>query len=109
MVKCIAPGRASHRGKPIAVADDGSCELSEEALDEMRAHGFREWDDRNASDAAIDGAAAIAESGDVEAMSRQELMKALKGRAKGNLMTMSTDALKQLLRETGGAKADGGE
>lgn len=109
MVKCVAPGSASHRGKSIEVAPDGTCELSEEALEEMRAHGFREWEETKSSEMALAEAAATLENTDVEAMLRPELMKALKGRAKGNLMIRSTDALRQLVREIRGATPDGGE
>lgn len=109
MVKCVAPGSASHRGKSIDVAPDGTCELSEEALEEMRAHGFREWGESKTPESAVDEAPIIPADVDVEAMSRPELMKALKGRAKGNLMIMSTDALRQLVREIRGATPDGGE
>jgi hypothetical protein len=109
MVKCIAPGKASHRGKPIAVAEDSSCDLSEEALEEMRGHGFREWDGDSSPEAANDPAPAIPATDDVETMSRQALMKALKGQAKGNFVAMSTDELRRLLRETAGAKPHGSE
>jgi len=47
MVKCFGPGSASHRGRKITPANDGSCELSERALEEMRPHGFREWTDED--------------------------------------------------------------
>ncbi len=47
MVKCFAPHAASHGGKPIVIADDGSSELTEAALAEMRPHGFREWTKRD--------------------------------------------------------------
>ena len=107
MVKCIAPGSASHRGKPIEIAEDGSCELSEHALEEMRAHGFREWQGDEAREAGDDSAPAA--PSDFDSMSRPELMKALKGRAKGNLMSMSMDELRRLVRETAGAKPDGSE
>lgn len=109
MVKCLAPGNASHRGKPIAIAEDGSCELSEHQLEEMRAHGFREWEGGEASVTITGHESERTMPRDVERMSRPELMKALKGRAKGNLMSMSMDELRRLVRETAGARPDGGE
>jgi len=109
MVKCIAPGPASHRGKAIDIAEDGSCELSEAALEEMRAHGFREWDGDEASTRAANTVAENSPSRDIETLSRPELMKALKGRAKGNFMSMGIDELRRLARETAGAKPDGDE
>jgi hypothetical protein len=108
MVKCIAPGNASYRGKAIDIAQDGSCELSEEALEEMRAHGFREWGG-DEPEAAKNAKPDTGATGDAETMSRPELMKALKGRAKGNLMAMSMDELRRLVHEARGAKPDGGE
>lgn len=103
MVKCVAPGNASYRGKKIVIAADGSCELSEEAFTEMRAHGFREWESSPApTETAIDDTPENPATGNVETMSRRALMKALKGRARGNFMAMSTAELQRLVRETTG-------
>jgi hypothetical protein len=107
MVKCIAPGAASHRGNKIEIAADGSCELSEEMLYEMRAHGFREWNGNNISAAVVvQPTLPSVATPEVEGMSRQKLMRALKGLVKGNLMRFSTDELKRLVHQSRRTEAD---
>jgi hypothetical protein len=105
MVRCFAPGPGSWRGRPIAIAEEGSCELSIEALDEMRAHGFREWNGGE-TPAVVPHAVGTSTTDDVEGMSRSNLLKALKGFAKGNLMVVSTNELKRLVRERRGAESN---
>lgn len=94
-MKCKAPTRegGSWRGQKIEVADDLSCELSPEALAEMRAHSFREWreEDEIASDKG--------DAADPENMSRRELLGFLKGRNAGNITLMTTDELRALARK----------
>ena len=116
-MKCFSPSAsASWRGHEIAIAQDGSCELSPEALAEMRAHGFREWRDEDEI-AGDEG-----DSGDPANMSRKALLAILKGKGAGNITLKTTDELRDLAAKvfagesiaaeaTGeeSAAADGGE
>lgn len=89
-MKCFAPNPATYRGQPVEIAEDGSCELSTEALNELRAHGFREWtpDDEINNDQGS--------TTDPANLSRKELLSLLKGKNAGNITLMDTETLRGL-------------
>jgi hypothetical protein len=90
MVKVFVPHPTSHRGSPIAVAQDRSADVTFEALAELRSHGVREWtaDDEIGADKA---------SGtDPTNMSRKELLDVVKGKGAGNVTLRSNDQLRAL-------------
>lgn len=89
-VKAYAPSEVSWRGSPVEIAEDGSCMITPEALEELRPHGVRPWapEDEIARD-----------KGDVTDpanMSRKDLLGLLKGRGAGNITLMDTDELREL-------------
>ncbi|HEY1615136.1 MAG TPA: hypothetical protein VGF97_15735 [Rhizomicrobium sp.] len=89
MPKCIAQGAATWRGQPIEIAADGTCEISDDALDALRAHGFAEWEAPDRSTLPP-----------VEALSRHEMFDWLKERGVPTCWNMANAALRLLVLES---------
>lgn len=88
MIKLRAPeGRAvSLEGRPVDIADDGSVTAHPRDVETLRSHGFIDWQDHPA------------QGGDIETMTREQLIEATVRRTREEAGKLDTDKLRDHLR-----------